>query len=149
VRFSSVKRNGPGCISIVVVGCCSLLNTIDSDCRSRVGSPFTSMNCAVCVTGSTTITNSAGSVNDSNAFSPGGSSISSSVISSTIRSKASSGRSMPELQNIWRQYSEGGSRFGSCAAIERTRELTVNVTSTISSSVGSYPAAQSPQPYSD
>ena len=40
-------------------------------------------------------------------------------------------------KKIWRQYSAGGSVSGSWAAILRTRGLTVNVTSTISSSVGS------------
>ena len=44
---------------------------------------------------------------------------------------------MPELQKIWRMYSGSGSVAGSWAAILRTRGLTVNVTSTISSRVGS------------
>ena len=43
------------------------------------------------------------------AFSPGGSSTASSVISSISRSRSSSGRSTPEPQKIWRQYSAGGS----------------------------------------
>ena len=64
-----------------------------------------------------------------------------------IRSK-SSGRSMPELQKIWRKYSQIGSAPGSCAAILRTRGVTVNTTSTISSRVGLYPAAQSAHSYS-
>ncbi len=55
---------------------------------------------------------------------------------------------MPEPQNTWRKYSLNGSSSGSCAAILRTRRLTVNVTSTISSSVGVYPAAHQPQAYS-
>ena len=45
--------------------------------------------------------------------------------------------SMPELQNICRIYSLGDSPDGSCAPILRSRGLTVKVTSTISSSVGS------------
>ncbi len=55
---------------------------------------------------------------------------------------------MPEPQNTWRKYSLNASSSGSCAAILRTRRLTVNVTSTISSSVGVYPAAHQPQAYS-
>ncbi len=55
---------------------------------------------------------------------------------------------MPEPQNTWRKYSLKASSSGSCAAILRTRRLTVNVTSTISSSVGVYPAAHQPQAYS-
>ena len=44
---------------------------------------------------------------------------------------------MPELQKICRWYSHIDKLCGSCAAILRTRGLTVNDTSTISSSVGS------------
>src|SRR5271167_828244 len=55
---------------------------------------------------------------------------------------------MPEPQNTWRKYSLNASSSGSCAAILRTRRLTVNVTSTTSSRVGVYPAAHQPQAYS-
>jgi hypothetical protein len=44
---------------------------------------------------------------------------------------------MPELQYIWRTYSQAGRLCGSWAPILRTRGLTVKETSTISSSVGS------------
>ena len=44
---------------------------------------------------------------------------------------------MPELQKICRIVFRSGQLSGSCAAIRRTRGLTVKVTSTISSSVGS------------
>ena len=66
------------------------------------------------------------------------------MISWRIRSSASSsGRSTPEPQKIWRKYSDIGRVWGSCAAMRRTLGLTVKVTSTISSSVGSKPAAHS------
>ena len=64
-------RSGPGRISTVPVRRVHSLNTIDRLWRSRVGSPFTSMNCAAWVTGSKTITNSAGSCSERIAFSPG------------------------------------------------------------------------------
>ena len=63
--------------------------------------------------------------------------MSSSVTSSIAVVKASSRRSMPELQKIWRQYSTGDRSLGECAAMRRVRDVTVKVTSTISSSVGS------------
>ena len=44
---------------------------------------------------------------------------------------------MPEPQKIWRKYSTTGRVSGLCAAIWRTRGMTVKVTSTISSKVGS------------
>ena len=75
MRFSSDSRNGPGCISTVPTGAFTLLKTIDSVCRSRVGSPLTSMNCVPWVTGSNTMTKSFGNCTDSTAFSPGGNSI--------------------------------------------------------------------------
>ena len=69
VRFSNDSRSGPGCISVVPVGARALLKTIARLWRSRVCSPFTSMKWAACVTGSNTITNSAGSCSDICAFS--------------------------------------------------------------------------------
>src|SRR6266481_4394748 len=99
VRFSSERRNGPGRNSIVPVGARTLLKTSERFWRSRVASPLMSRNCAACVTGSKTITNSAGSCSDRMAFSPGGNSTESRVTSSMIRSK-SLGRSIPELQKI-------------------------------------------------
>src|SRR4029453_4084667 len=114
-----------------------------SDCCSRVGSPFTSMNCDMWATGSNTIKNASGRCSESSTFSPGGSSTECSVISLMSSAKASSsGKSTPELQNNCLKYSIHGSACGSCAAIFRTRGLTVKVTSTISSSVGSQAAAQ-------
>src|SRR5260221_708424 len=115
--------------------------------RSVVGRPFTSMKCAGSVTGSKRIMNSAGSCSETSAFSWGGSSTASSVILSIDASKVSIGRSTPEPKKIWRAYSKNGSSCGLCAAMRLTRGLTVNVTSTISSSVASYPAAQSAQLY--
>ena len=78
-------------------------------CRSLVGSPLTSMKCAACVTGSNTMTNSAGNCTEICAFSPGPSSIESMVISSRICSRPVSGRSMPVPQKVWRKYSHTGS----------------------------------------
>ena len=54
-----------------------------------------------------------------------------------IALSTSSGRSAPEPQKIWRMYSARGSESGSCAAMRRTRGLTVKVTSISWSSVGS------------
>ena len=48
---------------------------MDSVCRSRVGSPLTSMNCVPWVTGSKAITNSLGNCTDNTALPPGGRSI--------------------------------------------------------------------------
>ena len=59
----------------------------------------------------------------------------------------SSGRSAPEPQKIWRMYSESGSESGSCAAMRRTRGLTVNVTSISLSRSGSTSATQKAQKY--
>ena len=55
-------RSGPGRISVVRVGEWPLLKITARVWRSSVGSPFTSMKWAECVTGSNTITKSAGSV---------------------------------------------------------------------------------------
>ena len=79
-------------------GACTLLKTIAMSWRSRVGSPFTSMNWVACVTGSNTITNCAGSCTERMHFSPAGSSTESMTISRMISSNRASGRSMPELQ---------------------------------------------------
>ena len=57
----------------------------------------------------------------------------SSETSSISRVIDSSLRSIPELQNIWRLYSQIGSVLGSCAAMRLTRGLTVKATSTRSS----------------
>ena len=62
------SRNGPGRISTVPFCAKTLLKTTVRFCRSRVGSPFTSMNCVVCVTGSNTMQNSDGSCTDISAF---------------------------------------------------------------------------------
>ena len=132
---------------MVVVGGRTLSRTIVRFWRSRVGSPLTSRNWVPCVTGSMRITNSAGNCSDNSALPPGGSSTDSRTISWSRSSKLS-GTSIPEPQNTWRKYSLKGSSSGSCAAILRTRRLTVNVTSTISSSVGVYPAAHQAQAYS-
>ena len=103
-----------------------------------VGSPLTSMNCAACVTGSNTMTNSAGSCSD--------------------RMRLLAGRQLDGVERdllhrcfeiVLGQVDAASPRrpggniprsaasSGSCAAIRRTRGLTVKVTSTISSSVGS------------
>ena len=121
VRLSNDSRSGPGRSSVVPVGACILLKIIARLCRSRVGSPLTSMKCAACVTGSNTMMNSAGSCSDIEAFSPGANSMASSVISSISSSRPVSGRSTPEPQKICRKYSTIGSRCGSCAAMRRTR----------------------------
>src|SRR6266567_4476700 len=99
------------------------------------------MNWAECVTGSNTMMNCGGSCSDSTAFSPAGSSSASSVTSSVNDSKDSLLRSTPELQNTCLKYSQSGSVFGSCAAMRRIRGLTVNATSTCSSTDASYPQA--------
>ena len=57
----------------------------------------------------------------------------SSDTSSISRAIDSSFRSIPELQNICRLYSQIGSVLGSCAAMRLTRGLTVKATSTRSS----------------
>ena len=101
MRFSSDSRSGPGCISTVPTGAFTLLKTMDSVCRSRVGSPLTSMNCVPWVTGSNTMTKSFGNCTDSTAFSPGGNSIESMVNSARLSPNVS-GRSTPELQKICR-----------------------------------------------
>ena len=53
------------------------------------------------------------------------------------RPTSSPGNSIPELQKTCLAYSQKESEFTSCAAILRTLGLTVKLTSTISSSVGS------------
>ena len=95
------------------------------------------MNCAACVTGSNTMMNCGGNCSDIIAFSPAGSSSASSVTSSVSDANDSSSKSTPELQNICLKYSQSGSEFGSCAAIRRTRGLTVKATSTCSSTEAS------------
>src|SRR6516225_7662478 len=147
VWFSSDKRNGPGRNSTVSVGVRSLSRTSVRFWRSRVGSPLTSRKRVAWVTGSRTITNSAGNCSERIAFSRGGSSTDSRTIS-WIRSSKLSGTSIPEPQNTCRKYSLNGSSLGSCAEILRTRRLTVNVTSTISSRIGVYPDAHQAQAYS-
>src|SRR6266571_3494676 len=95
VRFSSEIRSGPGRIARVAFGALTLLKTTVRFWRSRVGSPLTSMNCAECVTGSNTITNCAGSCSDSEARSPGGSSIESSTIELPPGERASLSLQLP------------------------------------------------------
>ena len=80
MRFSTDSRSGPGRISSVACCACSVSKMSVSACRSFVGSPFTSMNCAVCVIGSKTMMNFSGSCSEMIAFSPAGSSSDSSVI---------------------------------------------------------------------
>ena len=82
------------------------------------------------------MTNCSGSCSESDARSPGGSSMESKTIAPRISSMLA-GKSMPVLQKICRWYSHIGRVCGSWAAILRTRGFTVNDTSTISSSVGS------------
>src|SRR5437588_7880032 len=103
------------------------------------------MNCAECVTGSNTMIKSGGSCSDIVAFSPAGSSSVSSVTSSVSEANDSLLRSTPELQNTCLKYSQTGSELGSCAAMRRIRGLTVNATSTCSSTDASYPQAHRPQ----
>src|SRR5216683_2277879 len=103
------------------------------------------MNWAEWVTGSNTMMNSFGSCSDSTAFSPAGSSSASSTTSLESDANDSSSKSTPELQKICLKYSQIGSVFGSCAAIRRTRGLTVKATSTCSSTEASYPQAHNPQ----
>ena len=95
------------------------------------------MNCAACVTGSNTMMNSVGNCSDIIAFSPAGSSSASSVTSSVSVANDSSSKSTPELQNTCLKYSQSGSVLGSCAAMRRTRGLTVKATSTCSSTEAS------------
>ena len=95
------------------------------------------MNCAECVTGSNTMMNCAGSCSDSTAFSPAGSSSASSTTSSVSDANDSLLKSTPELQKICLKYSQIGSVLGSCAAMRRTRGLTVKATSTCSSTEAS------------
>ena len=95
------------------------------------------MNCAACVTGSNTMMNCGGNCSDSTAFSPAGSSSASSTTSSDSDANDSLLRSTPELQNTCLKYSQIGSVLGSCAAIRRTRGLTVKATSTCSSTEAS------------
>ncbi|MGY4432058.1 hypothetical protein ACVWWO_004535 [Bradyrhizobium sp. F1.13.1] len=71
-----------------------------------------------------------GSCSDMVAFSPAGSSIVSSVTSLASVANDSLLKSTPELQNTCLKYSHTGSVSGSCAAMRRTRELTVKETST-------------------
>ena len=95
------------------------------------------MNVAACVTGSNTMMNCAGSCSDSTAFSPAGNSSASSVTSSVNAVNDSLLKSTPELQKICLKYSQIGNVLGSCAAIRRTRGLTVKATSTCSSTEAS------------
>src|SRR5712691_11252720 len=99
------------------------------------------MNCAACVTGSNTITNCGGNCSDNTAFSRAGSSSASSTTSSVSAANDSLLKSTPELQKTCLKYSQIGSVWGSCAAICRTRGLTVKATSTCSSTEASSPAA--------
>src|SRR5437868_11164889 len=103
------------------------------------------MNCAACVTGSNTMMKSEGNFSDITALSPAGSSSVSSVTSSVSDAKDSLLRSTPELQKTCLKYSQTGSVFGSCAAMRLVRGLTVNATSTCSSTDASYPQAHRPQ----
>ena len=83
MRFSTVSAQRPRAhLERGVLRTGSLSKISDSACRSFVGSPFTSMNCAVCVTGSKTMMNFAGSCSEMIAFSPAGSSSDSSTIAS-------------------------------------------------------------------
>ena len=98
VWFSIEIRSGPGRISMV--GYCGMSRSkmIDRDWRSRIGSPFTSRNCAVWVTGSKMIRNSAGSCSDTIALSPAGRSSDSIVTASNTSSKSSGiSRPRPEI----------------------------------------------------
>ena len=95
------------------------------------------MNCAACVTGSNTMMKSAGNCSDIVAFSPAGSSSVSSVTSLVSDANDSLSKSTPELQNTCLKYSQTGSVLGSCAAMRRTRGLTVKATSTCSSTEAS------------
>jgi len=103
------------------------------------------MNCAVCVTGSNTMMKFGGNWSDMVAFSPAGNSSVSSVTSSVSDANDSLLRSTPELQNTCLKYSQTGNVFGSWAAMRRIRGLTVNATSTCSSTDASYPQAHRPQ----
>ena len=95
------------------------------------------MNCAACVTGSNTMMKSDGNCSDIVAFSPAGSSSASSTTSLESAANDSSSKSTPELQNTCLKYSQSGSVLGSCAAMRRTRGLTVKATSTCSSTEAS------------
>ena len=138
VWFSSVSRSGPGRSSTVLGRRVHVVVDQRQVLPLAVGSPLTSMNCAACVTGSNTMTNSAGSCSDRIAFSPGGSSTASRVISfdHVRRGHPRAGR-RPSPRRSGGDIPRSAARRGSCAAIRRTRGLTVKVTSTISSSVGS------------
>ncbi len=82
----------------VAVGERTLLKTMEMSRRSPVGSPLTSRNRALWVTGSKTIMNSDGSCSDNTALSPAGNSTESIVIFSMRSSNPSSGKSIPVLQ---------------------------------------------------
>ncbi len=136
--LSNDSRSGPGrMVTVPPVGVGVFLKIIDNCWRSLVGSPWTSMNWAVCVTGSNTMMKSCGSCSDIVAFSPAGSSSASSVTSSVNEAKDSLSRSTPELQNTCLKYSHKGNEFGSCAAMCLIRGLTVKATSTCSSTEAS------------
>ena len=81
--------------------------------------------------------NCGGSCSDITAFSPAGNSSASSTTSLDSAANDSSLKSTPELQNTCLKYSQSGSVFGSCAAMRRTRGLTVKATSTCSSTEAS------------
>ena len=136
VLFSNEMRAGPGWTVSVPLCACASAKTIDRLRRSFVSSPETLRKSEEWVTGSKTIAKPVGRVNDIAAFSPGPSSITSSVTRSMAAS-TSSGVLLEELQKICRMYSAKGSESGSCAAIRRILGFTVKVTSTSWSSVGS------------
>src|SRR5260370_30358741 len=98
-RFSNEICRGPGRICMVPLGECFLVITKASDCRLRVGSPVTSMNCDIWTTGSNTITHASGNCSDNTTFSPGGSSTVSRVTSLISLANVSSlGKSKHEIQ---------------------------------------------------
>ena len=149
VRLSSDSRSGPGRISGCRSASWTLLNTIEMSGARVVGSPWTSMNWAAVGHRLEDDDESAGSCSDRTAFSPGGNSTESIVIFLDDLLEAVfrqvDARTPEDLAVI---FPRSAGSCGSCAAIRRTRGLTVNVTSTISSRVGSYPAAHSAQSYS-
>src|ERR1700691_3363497 len=123
---------------------CASAKTSERLRRSLVSSPSTSKKSDEWVTGSKTIAKLWGTLSDIAACSPPPSSIVSSVTFWTALS-TSSGNSLLELQKIWRMYSAKGSESGSCAAMRRSRGVTVKVTSTSLSSVGSQSTVQNEQ----